>query len=71
VGFFLCDKYLILRDNKMAKIIEETIVIKVSKLTKEQNTEVSITPSDFTDNIEAIVQQLVGEAVVVEIFKAD
>jgi hypothetical protein len=55
----------------MAKIVEETIVIKVSKLVKDQHAGIPITPEDFTESIETIVQELVGDSAVVEIFKAE
>lgn len=52
----------------MAKIQEEIIVIKLSKLVKE--VDASLTTDDFIQNIEAIVQELVGESIIVEVEKA-
>jgi hypothetical protein len=54
----------------MAKIQEELVVIRLSKLIKstDDDTE-SLTNKDFSVNLEAIVQELVGETVVVEIEK--
>jgi hypothetical protein len=52
----------------MAVIQEEIIVIKLSKLVKEVGS--PLTTEDFTQNIEAIVQELVSESVIVEVEKA-
>jgi hypothetical protein len=52
----------------MAKIQEEIIVIRLSKLVKESISETeTLTDLDFNANVEALVQELVGPAVVVEI----
>ena len=54
----------------MAKIQEEVVVIRLSKLIKSTEDDVSpLTNKDFSANLEAILQELVGEAVVVEIEK--
>ncbi len=54
----------------MAKIVTELVVIKLSKLVKETDNDVSpLTNKDFSANLEAVLQELVGEAVVVEIEK--
>ena len=54
----------------MAKIQEEIIIVKLSKLIKEVTDDTtSITNNDFSINLEDIVQELVGEAVIVEIEK--
>ena len=56
----------------MAKIYEEVLVIKVSKLVADKNLNtVAIINNDITENIEAVVQELVGENVIVEIEKAE
>jgi hypothetical protein len=53
----------------MAKIHEELIVIKISKLHKD-STSVDVLVGDETvANLEAVVQQLVGDDVVVEVIK--
>jgi hypothetical protein len=52
----------------MAKIQEEIVVIKLSKLVKEVGS--SLTTEDFVQNVEAIVQELVGDSVIVEVEKA-
>jgi len=52
----------------MAKIQTEVIVIKLSKLIKDSTGDVgSLTNEDFNTNLEAIVQELVGDNVLVEI----
>jgi len=50
----------------MARIVEEVIVIKLSKLVKDsENTETVATP-EVVASIEQVAQQLVGDGVVVE-----
>lgn len=52
----------------MAKIQTEVIVVKLSKLIKDTTEDVSkLTNKDFNENLEAVVQELVGEHVLVEI----
>jgi hypothetical protein len=54
----------------MAKIQEELVVIRLSKLIKSTGEDTGpLTNKDFSANLEAIVQELVGETVVVEIEK--
>ena len=56
----------------MAKIYEEVLVIKVSKLVADKSSSnQSIIRGDIVDSIEAVVQELVGENVIVEIEKAE
>jgi hypothetical protein len=55
----------------MAKIHEEIVVIKLSRLIKESD--VGVVQNINADNlsaIEAIVQELVGDSVIVEVEKA-
>lgn len=52
----------------MAKIQQQLIVIKLSKLIKDTddvNTELA--GADITSNLEAVAQELVGDNVIVEI----
>lgn len=52
----------------MAKIKEDIIFIKLSKLIKDNDDQASsLVGKDVTDNIEAIVQELVGDSVIVEV----
>ena len=54
----------------MAKIQEEVVVIRLSKLIKNSEEDVvQLTNKDFSANLEAILQELVGDTVVVEIEK--
>jgi hypothetical protein len=52
----------------MAKIQEELIVIKLSKLHKDKNTQTpGLANEDVISGLEAVVQELVGNDVIVEI----
>ena len=54
----------------MAKIYEEIIVIKLSKLTRDDAAESSpIAGADVTSSLEAVAQELVGSGVIVEVIK--
>lgn len=55
----------------MAKIQTEIIVVKLSKLIKDAtNDSESLTNDDFNTSLETIIQELVGNNVLVEIEKA-
>ena len=55
----------------MAKIVEDVIVIKFSKIVKDSESEVSgIAGSDIQSALEQVAQELVGDAVVVEVVRA-
>jgi len=60
--------YQIYERTNMAKIQEEIIIIKLSKLQKTSvaNSE-RLIGNDFATNLEDIVQELVGDGVVVEV----
>ena len=53
----------------MAQIIEENIIIKVSKLVKNGSGE-SLVPEETLQAIEQVAQELLGESVIVEVEKA-
>jgi hypothetical protein len=54
----------------MAKIQEEIIVIKVSKLLRDSDSEAAqILNQDAVSSLEAVIQELAGENVLVEIAK--
>lgn len=54
----------------MAKIHEELIVIKLSKLVKDSETDASsLAGSDIIQSLEAVAQELVGGSVIVEVIK--
>ena len=54
----------------MAKIVEEVIVIKVSKLVKDNVEGDSIVGEETIASLEAVAQELVGDGAVVEVVKA-
>lgn len=52
----------------MAKIQEEIVVIKVSRLLRDsENSDTSILPTAAVDSLEAVIQELAGTNVLVEI----
>lgn len=53
----------------MAKIHEELVVIKISSLHKEGRAAAVVLSDETVSNLEAVVQQLVGEVAIVEIIK--
>ena len=53
----------------MAKIHEELIVVKLSKLHKDSESVGTLVGEETASNLEAIVQQLVGDDVIVEVIK--
>ena len=59
-----------LRSIIMAKIIEDVLVIKFSKIVKDSDTGSSITSPDIQQALEQVAQELVGESVVVEVVQA-
>jgi len=55
----------------MAKIVEDVLVIKFSKIVKDSESEVSgIAGSDVKAALEQVAQELVGDSVVVEVVQA-
>lgn len=55
----------------MAKIVEDVVLIKFSKIVKDtDNDSVSIATSDIQQALEQVAQELVGSAVIVEVVKA-
>ena len=54
----------------MAKIQEELIVIKLSKLHKDSQTQTTnLAGDDVVQGLEAVVQELVGSDVIVEVMQ--
>ena len=51
----------------MAKLQEEVLVIKVSKLLRDNDAETEILNSETVVSIEAVVQELAGAGTLVEI----
>jgi hypothetical protein len=54
----------------MAKMIEEVIVIKLSKLVKDSEPSTQIVSEDAHNALEQVVQELVDNGVLVEVEKA-
>lgn len=54
----------------MAKIHEEIVVIKLSKLVKDTDDTNTLINDDIIVNLEAVAQELVGTGVIVEVEKA-
>jgi len=54
----------------MAKIHEEVVVIKLSKLIKDGQDTGSIATQDLTDALTAVAEELAGTGVVVEVERA-
>ena len=51
----------------MAKLQEEVLVVKVSKLLKDSETEQAILNAETVTSLEAVVQELAGANTLVEI----
>ena len=55
----------------MAKIVEDVLIIKFSKIVKDSESDVSgIAGSDVQEALEQVAQELVGDGVVVEVVTA-
>jgi hypothetical protein len=56
----------------MAKIVEDILVVKFSKIVKDSDTDNSgLVGQDVQAALEQVAQELVGEAVVVEVVRAE
>ena len=51
----------------MAKIVSQTFVITVSKIARDAESTGQLVTDDFAANLEAVVQELVGQGAVVEV----
>ena len=52
----------------MAQILEENVLIKVSRLVKDSDSQLSpAVPAEVVESLEAVVQELVGDSAVVEV----
>jgi hypothetical protein len=55
----------------MARIVEDVLIIKFSKIVKDSEGEVtSVANHDVQQALEQVAQELVGDAVVVEVVRA-
>lgn len=55
----------------MAKLQESTVAIKLSKLLKDTDQETPILTDETVEQLEVILQELVGAGVLVEIYKGE
>jgi len=55
----------------MARIQEETLTIKVSKLFRDTDQDEILVTADLTAQLEMVLQELVGSGVLVEIYKGE
>ena len=55
----------------MAKLVEEVIIVTLSRLVKAGHEGHSLVNSELLTNIESIVQELAGESAIVEVTKAE
>lgn len=53
----------------MARIYEETVVVKLSKLAKDTEVTPIIATEDVIAALEQVAQELVGDHVIAEVFK--
>ena len=51
----------------MAKIVSQTFVVTVSQIARDTDAHGALVGDDFVPNLEAVVQELVGTASVVEV----
>lgn len=54
----------------MAKIHEEIVVIKLSKLIKDSDPDADVVSEDLISNLTAVLEELVGPGIIVEIEQA-
>jgi hypothetical protein len=54
----------------MAKIVEDVLVIKFSKIVKDSEEGSSIASADVQQALEQVAQELVGSGIVVEVVQA-
>lgn len=53
----------------MAKIVEDIVIIKLSKLVKDSDSGTEIINGDQVQALEQVAQELVGESVIVEVVR--
>lgn len=54
----------------MAKIVEDVVVVKFSKIVKDSDDSTTIASQEITQALEQVAQELVGENIIVEVVKA-
>ena len=56
----------------MAKLHEEVIVLKLSKLVKDKSQEdIYLADNEFCSNIEQVAQELLGDNIIVEVERTE
>lgn len=53
----------------MAKIVEDVVIIKFSKLVKDSEAGTNLAGPEIEQALEQVAQELVGESVIVEVVK--
>lgn len=51
----------------MAKIVSDAVVVEISRIAKDDETLESIVNDDMVATLQQVVEQLVGEGIVVEV----
>ena len=51
----------------MAKIVSDAVVIEISRIAKDDEDLASVADAEMVATLEQVVQQLVGEGVIVEV----
>ena len=54
----------------MAKIIEEIVVIKLSKLVKDSDAGIEIASDDIVAALQSVAEELTGAGIIVEVERA-
>ena len=65
--------YQIYEDLTMAKIVEEIVILRVSKLlkNKEDTSDVLLADNEFLYSLEQVATELLGDGITVEIERGD
>lgn len=53
----------------MAKIIEELVVVRFSKIVKDTEKNKTLVSAELMQTLEQVVQEIAGEAILVEVIK--
>ena len=60
---------LIQRSFQMAKVIEELVVVRFSKIVKDTEKNKTLVSAELMQTLEQVVQEIAGEAILVEVIK--
>lgn len=58
------------KENKMAKVQEEILVIKLSKLVKDNVETTTVASDDLVSSLQSVAEELAGAGVIVEVERA-